>query len=510
MEFNQNVPASSAVAGLSSVGLARSGGLRRIFSYPVALATGLITVTSLSAFTRLGDPDLWWHLKLGQTIWNTDAIPTTDQFSFTAFGHPWVAHEWLSQVSLYAAYRLAGYSGLVLWIALVGSLTYLAIYLLCWRVSHNSLVALRGGIVAFCFGSVGLGPRPLLLGNLLLAAELVVLELARTRRVRWLWLLPPLFAIWVNCHGSWIFGMAVLAVYFACCFRRTGFGPFLDEKLPLDFRRRLGWTMAGCAAAVFVNPAGYRLVLYPLNLLFSQKTNLSSIEEWLPPSLADGNTWVLLAAMGAVLLLAAARRLSLREVVLVVMATIPALEHRRMLFLFGLLTAPVLAHYGWGRERKRSNPVADAVLIFGCLAAMIWIFPGESKLREQVASRNPAGAVRYIRQAGLRQPMLNEYRFGGYLLWALPENKVFIDGRTDIFDWTGVLADYVRWVNLADDPEALLNKYRIGFCLLERSSGVAHLMPYLPGWRKAYEDGLAVVFIRDDSNGARTGDTKTQ
>src|ERR1035438_1703639 len=167
-----------------------------------------------------------------------------------------------------------------------------------------------------------------------------------------------------------------------------------------------------------------------------------------------------------------------------------------MLFLFGLLTAPALSHYGWAKEAKRANPLANALVILGCLAAIVWLFPGKTDLEAQVENRNPVGAVRYIRRAQPAGRMLNDYRFGGYLIWALPETKVFVDGRTDIFDWTGVLDEYVRWANLTDDPMALLDKYHIGFCLLYRDSAAARVMPYLPGWKKAFEDGLAVVFIR--------------
>ena len=92
--------------------------------------------------------------------------------------------------------------------------------------------------------------------------------------------------------------------------------------------------------------------------------------------------------------------------------------------------------------------------------------------------------------------MLNDYGFGGYLIWALPENKVFIDGRADIFDWAGVMSEFGRWATLQDDPVQLLDKYRIRFCLLSKNAPMGRLLPYLPGWRKAYSDDVATVFVR--------------
>ena len=92
--------------------------------------------------------------------------------------------------------------------------------------------------------------------------------------------------------------------------------------------------------------------------------------------------------------------------------------------------------------------------------------------------------------------MLNDYLFGGYLIWALPEQKVFIDGRADIFEWTGVLRDYGAWILLQNDPKGMLDKYRIDYCLLRSNASMTRVMRYIPGWKAVYEDGQAVVFVK--------------
>jgi hypothetical protein len=91
---------------------------------------------------------------------------------------------------------------------------------------------------------------------------------------------------------------------------------------------------------------------------------------------------------------------------------------------------------------------------------------------------------------------LNEYVFGDYLIWALPEHKVFIDGRGDLYDWTGIFPQFARWATLKEDPEILLNKHHIGFCILAKESPMAQVLPHLVGWRQAYSDKIAVVFVR--------------
>jgi hypothetical protein len=84
-----------------------------------------------------------------------------------------------------------------------------------------------------------------------------------------------------------------------------------------------------------------------------------------------------------------------------------------------------------------------------------------------------------------------------YLTWALPEQKVFIDGRADVYAWTGVFEDYGRWATLRDDPNRLLDNYQIDWCLLSRSAPLARVMSYLPGWSERYSDSQSVIFARD-------------
>jgi hypothetical protein len=92
--------------------------------------------------------------------------------------------------------------------------------------------------------------------------------------------------------------------------------------------------------------------------------------------------------------------------------------------------------------------------------------------------------------------MLNEYVYGGYLIWAAPERKVFIDGRADVYEPAGILAEYGKWATLQEDPRALLDRYGIRLCLLSRQHPMSHVMPVLAGWKLVYSDELSVVFAR--------------
>ena len=122
---------------------------------------------------------------------------------------------------------------------------------------------------------------------------------------------------------------------------------------------------------------------------------------------------------------------------------------------------------------------------------------GQDDIRLVGSVFNGAKAIEFIRKTGLSGRMLNDYVFGGYLIWALPEHKVFVDGRTDIYDWTGVLADYGAWAMLRTDPRTLLDKYHIGFCHLSRTAPMSRVLPSLPGWKMVYSDERSIIFARN-------------
>jgi hypothetical protein len=108
----------------------------------------------------------------------------------------------------------------------------------------------------------------------------------------------------------------------------------------------------------------------------------------------------------------------------------------------------------------------------------------------------PAGAVHYLRRHPLFGNMFNLDKWGGYLIWALPERKVFIDGRNDIFEYSGVLLDYYRFSTLQSRPEEFFGRYNLKVALFQRGNVLQTYFEALPGWTEAYCDSDSVVFVR--------------
>ncbi|HUQ92718.1 MAG TPA: hypothetical protein VM120_13645 [Bryobacteraceae bacterium] len=496
------ISVSPAFSRLRYPGVARQ--LRRLFCFPAVLAFGLVFLTFWTCAPRFEDPDLWWHLKVGQTIWSTHQIPTADHFSFTAAGHPWLAHEWLSQVILFGVYQVGGNRGLLLWLCVTASAIVVLSYFLCRCWSGNWKVSFAGGMLTLFFLVVSLAIRPLLIGHFLLVLELLLLYIGFLHKPAVLWFLPLLFAIWINCHGSFILGFGILAgiATLRCLQLLGGRVTSLRNLRKKGMLLRYALLVIASFAALFVNPVGPALITYPLNVLGSQPDNINNIQEWAPLTIHEPGAIGLALVLALVILSAVMRWTGPRwiEWGLLLGTAALAILHVRMLPVFGIVCAPVvcriLAKWWDNYDSRRDHPLLNAMLITAALFSAGAVLPGAAEIQRQIEQRQPVKAVAEIQRQRLQGPMLNEYGWGGYLIWSNPGMPVFIDGRADIYAWSGLMRAFGRWAQLEEDPRLLLDRYGIRLCLLRASAPMAQVLPYLPGWKQAYRDGIAVVFTK--------------
>ncbi len=468
------------------------------------MLAGFLTVLAvLTVRDRFDDPDMWWNLKEGGVIWTTHTIPTRDLFSFTAFHHSLIPQEWLSQLLIYGSYRLGGYSGMMLWLCFFTAVLLIAGYALCSVYSGNAKIGFLGAMILWFFSTSGLAVRAEVIGYVLLVLELLLVHLGRTRSSRWFLWLPPLFVLWVNCHGSFFFGFVVLAVFLVCSFFDFEMGSLVSQAWDASRRGMLARVLILSAAAVFLNPDGAKQVFYPLDTMLHQPLVVSQIDEWKPLLLSSPRGIALLGILGFVfiyLIVQRSKKLFLHELVLLAMGAWFAFSHRRMAFAFGILAAPIVSRLlcdSWENyEVEQDRPLPNAAMIALAALAIFLAFPSRQNLVKQVNDANPVKAVAFIQAHHLMGNMLNSYAYGGYLVWALPEHPDFIDGRSDLFEWAGVMGEYGNWAMLQSDPRALLDKYNVAFCLLDRGAPMVRVLPLLRNWQQVYADSDSVIFVR--------------
>jgi len=484
-----------------------------------AVLIGLSAILLLGWFSpEIYDSDFWWHLRTGQYIWQQRTLPIPDPFAFTtaAAGEAYpgelmtrhfnLTHEWLSQVLFYVVYRAGGFGGVVLFraflLAAFCTLAGVAAYRRCGGFYRSLAAALATAGIASGFAL----DRPYQFTFVLLAATVVILEYRRR-----LWLLPPLFLFWANCHGGYFLGWLVLAAYSA----EAGFERWRKRPRPGD--RALWMASAAGFLVSGANPNGFRV---PQILVHYRSSYLTSrLLEWTPTRLWPPDEFTVLLFGAAVLLLWRRRDVRAADWLLFAAFGAAAVAAHRNIMLIGFL-APILiaSYFPWKGAMPALVPwVAAAAVLAGTVAG---IAGGRFFQLRAAEWKLPCGAADFLAAHHVTQPMFNTYEFGGYLLWRLwPQQRTFIDGRALS---ESVFLDYARILYNHDESggksaQELLDQYGIQAIVMntfEYAGGLVYLLapalsdPQQTEWKLVYSDPVAVVFMRHPPAGVTPLDSR--
>jgi hypothetical protein len=474
---------------------------RILFSFGGMLGMGLIGKVFYTLRSFPVDGDLWWHIKIGQNILAKHRWQTVESYSFTASGQHWRAYEWLGEVLLAAVYRVGGLRGLGLLLFVLGSLFALALYYYTTiRCGNPKAGFVATAVLLNLVNSFNL--RPQMLGYLFLIVTLILLERFRHgKRGAVLWL-PVVMIIWVNIHGSWIFGLGTIGVYLASGLVTIHLGDLETKPWSVPERRALTIAFLLSAIAALITPYGAGLAKFPF-IVGSSPSGIANVQEWQSMVFnLPGDKLFLGLVLGFLMVQVLMRpKWRLEELGLFLFGTAMAFVHVRFLLLFVAFFAPffvtILARWLPRYDRAKEMYALNAVIMVGIVAAMAWYFPTRNDYSRLVEHNFPVAAVQYLNAHSIPGPMYNSYEFGGYLLWARgPEHKVFIDGRTEVYERTGIFQDQIALVNLKPGSLSVLQKYNIQSCLLGSGEALSTVLAALPEWRKVYEDDKAVLFVR--------------
>ncbi len=478
------------------------------------LVTALTFLAIFTMAVRVSiDSDTWWHLRAGQWIVEHRQILTTDPFSSTRQGQPWVYPGWLSQVGLYATYAVLGYQGLIVLTALMVTLAFTFV----WRASPGpGLLKAFLFLLAAAASGVYWSARPQILSFALAGAFLWILECFRAGSRRSLIAIPFLMALWVNLHGGFAIGFLLLAAYLA--------GECLDGSLAVALGQahwRESWAakwpairdlaLAGVASLVAVgaNPAGYRMLAYPFKTV-SIGVLQDYIQEWQSPNFHHLETlpflWLLL---GSVVILAASRlRRHPTEIILVCAFAYLGMLAGRNIALFALVVLPGLTRHGdsilhamtaaksTGRQvpQRLAHGLNVTILVLLTLAAVgkISVPLSNGTIDQAIRGQAPVDAIAFLEQTKPAGALFNSYNWGGYILWRLyPEYQTFVDGRTDLFD-DDLLRQYLSAWRGEPSYVDLFRKWGIRVVLIEPDAPLVVVLES-DGWQPVYGDDKAVV-----------------
>jgi hypothetical protein len=482
-----------------------------------------------TAVLRNYQTDLWHHLARGRVMVEAQSLLDHDLFTYTVEGQPLQDANWAWQVSFYRLYQLGGLALVQLANSLLLTLTLTLLLVRTWKRCGSLLVA----AAACVFTLFGLWQlliiRPQTVSFLLFVILHGALEAGVIRRRRLL-LAPVVMGVWVNCHGGFPVGLALIGCYALAAFLESP-APVVEDDRPA-WRRQLlprvqaalpwGLCLVASVAATLVNPYGWHV--YEYVGLTSSVAPARGIEEWLPPGLhlLVSKIWVVSILLLLGLFALQGKRPSVRELCLIGVFLPAACGSVRMVAWWLLLCTPILATQVMALWSRYFTAEPDARPSWGnaaacglMLAAMVLSVPALERFNPLFALPGRAHRTEYDLQAvadhlaegGPTGRIFTCFEWGEYLGWSLgPGYQVFMDGRIEIFP-DEVWREYSAVTRGRADWEAILDRYQVS-CLVLDTSGYHHeLLPQVrrsPAWRETLCQGDAVVFERRPEAGWRS------
>jgi len=462
---------------------------------------GLLAMTARPAV----DPDLWWHLRTGQWIMETGHIPHVDPFSFTRAGNPWVAHEWLSEVTFYEIWKYSGEAGLIIFSAIVTTAGFMLLYLRSLgKASWTAAVVTLGALAS----APTWGVRPQMFTFALASLLLWLLESGGEKPRLLLWI-PPLFLLWLNLHAGFAFGPVLLVAFCLGLIAESAIGETeWTEVRPGLFRVVL--VLLACLALVPVNPSGAQLYRYPLDVLRSAGMR-SFIIEWFPPDFHQLHYLPLfliwLALLGA--LASSRNRPKARALVPLLMTFLAALDAVRHIPLLVLTATPIIAaaFSGSSSWKQLSSPQravspdrvrfafrAVILLLMASFAVTRWVGLVRKQARTE-ADLFPAQAVEFLRSHTIPSRLFVYYDWGGYVIWKLyPQCRVFVDGRADLYG-DDLLHQFQQAIQLRDGWKQVLDRWGVEAVLVPPSGALAQGLLLDDRWHAEIQDSRAILFL---------------
>lgn len=419
------------------------------------------------------DPDFGWHLQAGNYI-RQSGIPAHDIFTYTARNFRWIDHEWGNDVIVSFIYQLGKYWLLSLFFALI------------WTISlfiNNSKIWFSVLVLATLAMTPYAGVRAVTWTVLCLA---LLIRLATSRSIYIRWLIPLLFLVWANLHSGFVIGYVYIAY------------------LAIKERKLFWWLILGLTiAASFCNPYGPRLYVEIWRTL-SDTALHHEIKEWFMFSIPFVTmSYALLWGVGYVYNVFYDKRRFWRLFPFSLVLFAAALSATRNFPLFINSSIQDTKQYLDTIRRRFPKPL-DYVRKW-IIAFIIFIFTGAAIIgvcRVGPSNRQsyPIRAVSYLSAHPCSGNLFNAYNYGGYLIWKLPSEPVYIDGRMPSWrDSNGVkyFATYENIIGNQSIQQAQFAKYNIRCAVVTNDSEFFMMIQNLKNqhWETVVNANQSVLLI---------------
>lgn len=513
------------------------------FRLLVPSVADLILLLLLTAMTYgamaprlLGDASIGWHIRNGQQMLDTHSITRIDPFSVSKTGQSWYAWEWLYDVLIAGIHHWFGLNGVVFFSAFIISATFALTLRISLARGANLLLAIVLLLLSIGASTIHFLARPHVLSWLLGVIWFQILDDAENHDVgnatsnRLFWL-PILTLVWVNVHGGFLLGFALLALYLlSAVIHYLRYNGLERQRIGMWLKKLSAVSLLSLLAS-FVNPYGYKLHVHIYEYL-SDPWLMSHIDEFHSPNFhgVAQECFAALLLITIVSLASGGKRLRLSHLFVIVFATYSGLYASRNLpmssILLTLIVAPLLSQVAaeGGTNPKiparmrvffahsesfasrmvnvegqfRGHLWPMAAIILGLLVCWQHGRLGSRMLMNAHFDDHhfPVQAAELIGRRGIREPIFSPDTWGGYLIYRLyPQIKVFVDDRHDFYG-DEFLKDYLKAIRVTPDWDKVLNQRRVNWVLVPSESSLANMLKVTGQWTVIYEDDTAALFRR--------------
>jgi hypothetical protein len=490
----------------------------KIFVPSLANLLFLVLFLSLSLSSvgfLLSDADTGWHIRAGEFILETGSVPRHDIFSFAHPSPDWLNHQWLSEVIMALIHKSLGLTGIVIFFALLISLTYSMLFKLIQKEEGN--IFLAAFIILFTIASSLFHwfARPHLFTLLFFVFGYSILEDYQYRNINRLYFFPPLILFWVNLHGGFISGFILMFIYLVGNLIKLIVGVGTKE-LYKQKTKGLTLTILVCLFVSMINPYGLTTLVYPFKLI-SQKLIMDNMGEFQSPNfhlpVLLPSKYFLLSMIFIIGILR--KNLNIIEILLIVLFTNMAFFSVRFIPLLCIVSSPILVRNGeWILNRMDSRFVhglqrksKDICSVDVSAKGYLWLVAGilvivmataGNRIEHQFdENRKPVEAVKFLKRVPLQGNMFNDDEFGDYIIYsAYPQYRVFIDSRVDMHG-SQKLKDYLTMVYFRPGWEKIVEKYNINWIIVSSDSILSRYLLERNDWKLIYADKVARIFMKN-------------
>lgn len=458
----------------------------------------IIMLNMIFNLKKIYDTDYFWHLKIGEYIFNNRKIPVNDLFSWYGTSHnlDWFPHEWLSELILYTNYRTFGDAGNIVLVTIVITLIILILY---ENNEENFFKNIYFSFFWFLLFIVGMYlwavPRPQIFSFLLSTVSLSILHKYRKKDTKAILLLPIISFLWVNLHGG---SSALLFVLIGITIL-TGLFDFVllkikANKLPEYKLKCLTINLLLCMGTAIINPKDIRMLAYPITNM-ADKLMLNTIDEWRCPDLKNIFDLHIFLIVGVVIitLIIIKQEIDLFDLIITLAFTYLTLKSIRFEALLLPAVTPIVLKYV--PEANKTDIISSLKYP---LVVLILILCGISITSINGLIASPIDRIHMPSEKSIEvikdekpERILNYYTWGGYLIYK--DVPVFVDGRADLYSGN-IYPDYIDIDLIHENFKDLLNKYDFDMIMYPKNRRLDLYLADSKNYQLIYSDETTDIY----------------